>query len=351
MTAFEPTSFDRRSMLRGLLAGGALVVGARFSPASSLLSAAGVDEPLQPSLWLAIDPQGDVRIWAHRSEMGTGIRTSLPMVVADELGCDWQRVTIVQAIGDDAFGSQNTDGSRSVRQFYEVMRRAGAAGRLMLERAAAKRWGVDAADCVARQHHVHGPDGKQLPFGELVAAAREQTPPAVDDLRFRAPAERRYVGKEEVRFYDLDDVLVGKADYGADVRPDGMVFASIARSPVLGGKLQGYDEQKARAVPGVLDVVELPAWTGAPGFQALGGVAVIARNTHAANKGRDALQARFDGGDGATFDTGKFYAELRATAGKPGTVVREQGDAAAAIDEAADTHAAVYTVPFLAHAQ
>lgn len=350
MSTFEQASFDRRSMLRGLLAGGALVVGARVAPAG-VLAAAGLEEPLQPSVWLAIDPSGAVRIWAHRSEMGTGIRTSLPMVVADELGCDWDRVTLVQALGDAAYGSQNTDGSRSVRRFYDVMRRAGAAARLMLERAAAKTWNVEAKDCEAKGHHVHGPGGKKLAFGELVAAARAQDVPKDEELRFRKPSERRYVGKEEVRFYDLDDVVVGKADYGADVRRDGMVYASIARSPVLGGKLQGFDAAAAKKVQGVLDVVEIPAWQGAPGFQALGGVAVIAKNTYAANKGRDAVQARWDGGDGAKFGTEAFYAELKATVSKPGTVVRASGDVDKAMAAAKGKHAAVYSVPFLSHAQ
>jgi len=350
VSASETMSFDRRSMLRGLLAGGALVVGARVAPAG-VLGAMGVDEPLQPSLWVAIDPSGLIRIWAHRSEMGTGIRTSLPMVVADELGCDWDRVTLVQALGDSAYGSQNTDGSRSVRRFYDVMRRAGAAARLMLERAAAGKWGVAPADCVAKEHHVHGPDGKKLGFGELVELARGQEVPKDDELRFREPSERRYVGKEEVRFYDLDDVVRGKANYGADVRPEGMVFASIARSPVLGGKLAGYDQDAAKKVQGVLDVVEIPAWRGAPAFQALGGVAVIASNTYAANKGREALRARWDAGDGGAFGTEAFYAELRETVGKAGKVVRESGDVDKAMGAAKAKHAAVYTVPFLSHAQ
>ena len=175
MSAADVPGIDRRSLLRAFGTGAALLVGARFGVAGarpSLAAEAALDETLQPSLWLAIAPDGAVRIWAHRSEMGTGIRTSLPMVVADELGCDWERVKIEQAFGDAAYGDQNTDGSWSVRGFYETMRKAGAGARWLLEQAAAKQWGVDAKECIAREHAVHGPGGKKLGFGELVATAR-----------------------------------------------------------------------------------------------------------------------------------------------------------------------------------
>lgn len=356
----DSAGLDRRALLRGMLSSGALLVGARFASAGVLPGAAledelagspGTAEPLQPSLWLAIAEDGGVKIWAHRSEMGTGIRTSLPMVVADELGCDWERVELVQALGDSAYGSQNTDGSRSIRRFYDTMRKAGAAARYLLEQAAAQRWGVDAARCTARAHAVHGPDGKQLGFGELVAAAREVEAPSDDRLRFRDPSERRYVGKDEVRFYDLDAVLDGSARFGADVRRDGMVYATIWRVPVLGGSIDSFDADAAKAVPGVLDVVEVAPFQGAPGFQALGGIAVIARNTHAAIKGRDALDVKWSRGDAGDFDTDAFYQELRETAQKQGRTVRERGDVDAALGKASARHAATYTVPLLAHAQ
>jgi len=357
VTAVDPRGVDRRSFLRGLAASGSLLVGAQLGT-GSLLSAQSLTgggarpgEPLQPSIWLAIAEDGGVRIWAHRSEMGTGIRTSLPMVVADELGCDWDKVTLEQAVGDVRYGSQNTDGSRSVRQFYQGMREAGAAARMLLEQAAANTWNVDASQCHAREHAVHGPDGKRLGFGELVAAARELSPPKKDDLTFRKPDELRYVGKENVRFYDLDDVLTGAAKFGADVRPEGMVFAAIWRTPVLGGWVESFDATAARQVPGVIDVVQLDEFEGPPAFQPLGGIAVIARNTHAAMRGRDALEVDWKGGDDADFATKAFRDEMRATAAKKGKVVREAGDVDGAMQAAAAKHDALYTVPFLAHAQ
>ncbi|MEZ6036643.1 MAG: molybdopterin cofactor-binding domain-containing protein [Planctomycetota bacterium] len=352
----DAQGLDRRSLLRAFGAGSALLIGARFGvaaaqPTLTAATAATIADPLQPSLWLAIAPDGAVKIWAHRSEMGTGIRTSLPMVVADELGCDWERVTIEQAFGDAAYGDQNTDGSWSIRGFYETMRKAGAAARWLLEQAAAKQWGCDAAKCTAREHAVHGPGGERLGFGELVEAARALALPTDEQLRFRKPEELRYVGKDKVRFYDAADITVGKAKFGADVRPEGMVFAAIWRVPVLGGTIESVDDTAARKVPGVIDVVRLPAFQGAPAFQALGGVAVIARNTWAAFRGRDALQVKWSGGDAAKFSTDEFYAAMRETAQKPGKLVREVGDAAKALEAATERHEATYTVPFLAHAQ
>ena len=200
VTSLDSQGVDRRSLLRGLVSGGALVLGANLA-STQLLSAQALGasstglpaEPLQPSIWLSIADDGALRIWAHRSEMGTGIRTSLPMVVADELGANWDRVTIEQALGDARYGSQNTDGSRSIRRFYTGMRQAGAAARMLLERAAANAWGVDASQCEVRDHAVHGPGGKQLGFGELVAKARELDVPKKGELVFRKPEQRRYV--------------------------------------------------------------------------------------------------------------------------------------------------------------
>lgn len=354
MSAADLPGIDRRSLLRAFAAGSALLVGARFCVAGArvcLPTSTSPDESLQPSLWLAIAPDGAVRIWAHRSEMGTGIRTSLPMVVADELGADWSRVTIEQAHGDAAYGNQNTDGSWSVRGFYETMRKAGAAARWLLEQAAGKQWGVPAGDCTARDHAVHGPGGRSLGFGELVGAARALALPGDDQLRYRKAEELRYVGKETVRFYDVADIVTGRAKFGADVRPEGMVFAAIWRVPVLGGAIESFDAAAARKVPGVLDVVELPAFQGAPAFQALGGIAVIARNTWAAFRGRDALAVKWRGGDAAKFNTAEFYDELRKTSARPGTLVRAVGDAVKVLVGATQRLHATYTVPLLAHAQ
>jgi len=204
-------------------------------------------------VYLAIDETGLVTIVAHRSEMGTGIRTGLPMVLADELEADWTRVRVVQAQGDPKYGDQNTDGSRSMRQFYQPMREAGASARQMLEAAAAHVWGVNANDCRARNHMVvHTPTGRQLSFGDIAkVAATLQVPPADHlELRFKPASERRYIGKP-IPIVDLADIVRGKATYGIDVVLPGMKYASVERCPVYGGKVSSFDAADALKVPGV----------------------------------------------------------------------------------------------------
>ncbi|QDU65019.1 xanthine dehydrogenase family protein molybdopterin-binding subunit [Engelhardtia mirabilis] len=344
----------RRGFLASLAAG-SLVLAARVSPASTLLAVVGQDgsdTAFEPNLWLSIDPSGAVTIVTHRSEMGTGIRTSLPMVVADELEADWARVTLRQAIGDARYGDQNTDGSRSVRQFYEVMRVAGAAARTLLERAAAEIWGVDAAECKARLHEVHhAATGRSIGFGELVARARTLEAPAEGELTFKTPAERRYVG-QPVPIVDLADMVTGRATFGIDARREGQLFAVVARSPVLGAPLKSVDDTAAREVAGVVDVLTIPGYEGVHGFQPLGGVAVLANSTWAAIAGRKALKLEWGESDNDSYDSEAFEREMVATSRRAGTSWRTAGDTAAAF-EAADegsVHEADYYVPLLAHA-
>ena len=190
-------------------------------------------------------------IVAHRSEMGTGIRTALPMVVADELDADWHRVSIEQAMGDEKFGSQDTDGSRSIRDFYEIMRRAGATARLMLVRAAAAKWNVPPEECRAHRHRVtHSPSGRSLGYGELTKLAAGQPVPGVEELRFKTPEQYRYTGKG-VPIVDLADICTGKAQYGTDVRMKDTLFASIERPPTLGAEVKTYDAAETLKVNGV----------------------------------------------------------------------------------------------------
>lgn len=310
-----------------------------------------VDDPL---VFVSIDAQGQVSIVAHRAEMGTGIRTSLPMVVADELEARWERVRIVQSGADEKrYGNQNTDGSRSIRHFYQPMRRVGAAARQMLEAAAAARWGVPVSEVRAVQHEVlHAATGRRLGYGELAAAAAALPVPAREALRLKANAQFRYIGKGEVRPYDLADIGNGKASYGMDAHLPGMVFAVIARPPVLGGRLRRVNSENALQVPGVLRVVEMPVYQGPPLFKPLGGVAVVARNTWAAMQGRAALELEWDDGPNAAYDSVAYRRTLEAAARAPGKVVRSNGDANAALAQAPAErqHAAAYYMPHLAHA-
>lgn len=310
-----------------------------------------VDDPL---IFVAIAQDGTVTIVAHRAEMGTGVRTSLPMVVADEMEARWEQVKVVQAEADEMrYGNQNVDGSRSVRHFLMPMRRVGAAARQMLEAAAAARWSVPLSEVKAVQHEVlHERTGRRLGYGELAADAAKQPVPKADALKLKARAEFRYIGKDRVRLVDLEAIGKGQATYGMDMRLPGMVYAVVARPPVVGGKLRRFDASKALAVPGVLKVVEMPAMTGAPAFQPLGGVAVVARNTWAARQGRDVLRIEWDDGANASYDSGTYRQTLEAAARQAGKVVRNQGDAAQAWSKAPETEhlAAEYYVPHLAHA-
>lgn len=341
---------SRRRFLGNLLKGtGGLVLGVQLNP-TSLWAAAGGQAVFTPNIWLSVAKSGDVTIVTHRSEMGTGIRTSLPMVVADEMEADWNRVAIEQGLGDEKYGSQNTDGSRSIRNFYQTMREAGASARAMLETAAANRWGVDAAKCKAQNHSVTGPGGKSASFGDLAEAAAALPVPAVESLTFKSPDEWRYVGKEDVQITDLSDILEGKATFGADVRLEGMKYASVEHCPVLGGKVTSFDEAAALAVPGVERVIKMADYTPPHGFQALGGIAVIGSNTWATFEGRKALKAKWDHGPNAAYDSDSYETSLREAVRKPGNVVRERGDVDTALAGAGETHEAEYFAPHLAHA-
>lgn len=310
-----------------------------------------VDDPL---VFVSIAADGAVTIVAHRAEMGTGVRTSLPMVVADEMEARWERVKVVQAPGDEArYGNQNVDGSRSMRHFLMPMRRVGAAARQMLEAAAAARWAVPVAEVKAEQHEVlHAPTGRRLSYGDLAKDAAKQPVPASDALKLKDRSAFRYIGKDQVRLVDLEAIGKGQATYGMDMRLPGMVYAVVARPPVVGGRLRRFDSAKALAVPGVLKVVEIPPMQGAPAFQPLGGVAVVARNTWAARQGRDALEIEWDDGPNGSYDSDAYRQTLQAAARAPGKTMRNQGDAANAWAKApeAERVAAEYYLPHLAHA-
>ncbi|MCK9604908.1 MAG: xanthine dehydrogenase family protein molybdopterin-binding subunit [Methylomonas sp.] len=308
-----------------------------------------VDNPL---VFVAIAEDGTVTIVCHRSEMGQGVRTSLPMVVADELDANWLHVKVVQAPGDEArFGNQDTDGSRSMRHFFMPMRRVGAAARQMLETAAAAQWQVPVTEVRAELHRVlHPASGKSLSYGELAKAAAKLPVPARDSLRLKKSENFRYVGKGRQRIVDGHDIVTGQAQYGIDTRLADMLYAVVARPMVLGGKVSNYDAGEALKVPGVVKVVELKSSPLPADFNPLGGVAVIARNTWAAIQGRKALKIEWENGPHAGYDSVAYKAEMEAAARQPGKVVRNDGDIDAAFKTAAKTLAAEYYAPHLAQA-
>jgi len=349
----------RRTFLQGSLSGLLLSVGFNGTVRAEDARKYGADSMPggtvdNPHVFISIEPDGRTTLIAHRVEMGTGVRTSLPMVIADELEADWARVTVVQADANEArYGNQNVDGSRSVRHFLLPMRRAGAAARQMLEAAAAARWGVPASEVQARQHTLlHTPTGRRLGFGEVAADAARLPLPAPDQLKLKDPAQFRYIGQGKVRAVDSEAIARGQAQYGMDMRLPGMVYAVVARPPVLGGKLRSVDSAEALKVPGVLRVIELPGFTGAPMFKPLGGVAVVATNTWAAMQGRKALKVSWDDGPHGTYNSASYRAELEAAARRPAKMLRDQGEVMQTLAQAkpADKIAAEYYLPHLAHA-
>ena len=340
---------SRRDALKGVAGAGGLLLGFHVA-FRGLPIAEAATRSFKPNVYLSIDESGLVTIVAHRSEMGTGIRTGLPMVLADELEADWARVKVVQAQGDAKYGDQNTDGSRSVRQFYQPMREAGATARQMLEAAAALTWRVPVEQCRAEKHAViHVGDGRRLAFGELAALAQTLPVPERVTLRFKEPDARRYIGKP-MPIVDLGDIVRGRAIYGIDVALPGMRHASIERCPVYGGRVRSYDAEAALSVTGVLRVEEIDATPPPSGFMPLGGIAVIAENTWAAQQGRQKLKIEWDLGPNANHDTTAYRAELEATAKRQGRVVRREGDVDVALATAARRISADYFVPYYAHA-
>jgi isoquinoline 1-oxidoreductase subunit beta len=305
-----------------------------------------------PEAFVSIAPDGTVTIVCHRSEMGQGVRTGMPLIVADELDADWTKVKIAQATGDEVrYGNQDTDGSRSTRHFIVPMRQVGAAARMMLEAAAANRWGVDVSDVEAKNHEVaQKSTGKTLGYGELAADASKLPVPATESLKLKDPSQFRYIGKEGTNIVDGFNITTGRAIYGQDVRLPGQKYAVIARPPVMGGKVTSYDAMDAKKVPGVVQIVEIPAPSYPMMFQPSGGIAVIADNTWAAIQGRKALKITWDDGPHATYDSQSYRAALEATARQPGKVVRADGDFAAAYASADKKVEAEYYIPHNAHA-
>lgn len=301
-----------------------------------------------PNVYVNVRSDGVVEIICHRSEMGQGIRTSLPQVIADELEADWDQIELIQAIGDQKYGDQNTDGSTSIRNQFDLLRNAGATAREMLIAAAAAEWGVPAGECKARNHAVHHEaSGRSAGFGELVDAASKLEAP--EDAPFKSRADYRYIGKA----MDTIDGLAfttGKAMYGIDTVRPGMLYASIERCPAFGGTVVSIDDSAARAVAGVVDVLQLPDPTSPLVFNILGGVAVLATNTWAAEKGREALKIEWDLGENAAHDSVTYKEELFRSVSAPGKTVLARGDADAAMKDASAVHEAYYYAPYLSQA-
>ncbi len=284
--------------------------------------------------YIAIAKNGAVELSVPEAEMGQGILTGLAMVLADELETPWSTVSVKMPDADERFGRQGTGGSTSVRGSHDDLRSAAAAVREMLVAAAAKRWGVEARGCVARDGEVTHPDHGTLGYGELAADAAELPPPEKPTVK--PVSERRLTGKSTHRL-DLPDKVDGTTVFGLDVRRPGMRYARVARAPMFGGRIRGFEASKATAVPGVEKVIEVPS-----------GVAVVATNTWAAEQGRQALELDIDPGPHAGLDDAAVREACIAVIDR-GEEAEKRGDVEAAL-AGATVLEAEYTVPYLAHA-
>ena len=343
---------SRRAVLQGA---GAFTLAAYGTPAQAFVKyptggttmARGI--VYDPLVFVSLDTDGTVTITAHRAEMGTGSRTSLPMVIADEMEADWSRVKIVQAPGDEPkYGNQDTDGSRSMRHHLQSMRQIGASIRHMLVEAAAAEWQVDPEDVKVENHTVSS-GSKRAGFGDFAEAAMKIDVPEFEALDFKDEKDFRYIGKGETPITDLHDITTGKAVYGADVSLPGMKYACIARPPVVGGTVKSFDDGAARKIGGFVDCVEIKGQNIPAKFAPLGGVAVVADNTWAAIQGRDALKIDWDDGPHGDYESVAYRADMEKAAKAPGKVLRDQGDWDAAVKGAKKTFARTYHQAHMAH--
>jgi isoquinoline 1-oxidoreductase beta subunit len=333
---------DRRSFLKTGIAGATgLVIGFYLPGRRELLAAASTATPVVLNAFIQVTPDDKVTILINKSEMGQGVETSLAMLAAEELECDWKRINTVFAPADKvyydpAFGMQGTGGSQSIHSAWEPMRKAGATARVMLVGAAAQKWGVEASECHAENGAVvHSATKRRATFGSLAEAAGQMPQP--NEVKLKDPSQFTIVGKSTKRV-DTPKKVNGTAEFGIDVRLPGMLHASVEHCPVFGGKVASFDATKAKAIPGVKDVIQIPT-----------GVAVVADNTWTAFQGRKALDIKWDEGPNAAVTSASIRKSFEEACQTPGVVSRKEGDAAAGLASAAQKIEAVYDAPYQAH--
>ena len=336
-------NISRRSFIKGIgLASGGLIIacntGTSDKPAKANIE-------FIPNVFIQLNSDGSLILVASRSEMGNGVRTSLTSILADEMDADWSRVSIKQATGDAIYGDQNTDGSRSVRYLYDSLRKMGATARAMLITSAAQIWKVPEAECHADNHFIIHKSGKKLAYGDLAETAKTLKIPT--EVKLKSPADFKYIGKN-LASIDVVDYSNGTAVFGLDKRLDKMKFAAVQRCPVTFGKVKSYDKTEALKVNGVIDVIEIPRIEKP--FGSLGGVAVIATNTWAAFKGKEALKIDWEYGPNKVYDSEKYMAQITANVQKNAKVYKTKGNVNEAFKTAHKTIESTFKLPHLVHA-
>ena len=350
-----PLSPTRRSFLKAGAAG-ALVIGmgpggvlAAQNGAAAANNTTPTDTAFSPSVFIRIGRDGVVTLVSKKPEIGQGIKTSLPMVIAEELEIDWKDVRIVQGDLNPAYGSQGAGGSTSTPTNYNDFHRLGATARTILVQAAAQTWGVPATECrAAHGAVVHTPSGRKLGYGALVPAAAKLPLPEAAQVQLKDPATYTLLGTR-IGGVDNGAIVSGKPLFGIDIQLPGMLYAVYAKCPVFGGKPVSANLAAIKAMPGVKDAFIVEGTNNLNGLRP--GVAIVATSTWAAFKARRALEVKWDEGVGAGHSWADFAAQAKAAAGKAGTtVLRQDGDVRAAFAGAAKTVEASYTYPFISHA-
>ncbi|WP_111708071.1 xanthine dehydrogenase family protein molybdopterin-binding subunit [Lutibacter citreus] len=300
-----------------------------------------------PNLFVQLNSDGSLTLVASRSEMGNGVRTSLPSIIADEMDADWTRVSVKQGTGDSKYGDQNTDGSRSIRYLFDPMRKMGAMAKSMLITAASQKWQVPTNECSAENHFILHSSGKKIGFGDLVEIAKTLKTPDENSLTFKDPKDYKYIGKH-LRSVDAEDYVLGKATFGIDKKIPNMKYVAIERCPVTFGTVKSFDKTEALKIPGVEKIIEIPRIERP--FGALGGVAVIASNTWAAFKGKEALKIEWNLKDNQNYNSDKYMNEITKNVHKNGKVIKDKGNINKAFKDASKIIESTFQLPHLIHA-
>ncbi|MGJ8662829.1 MAG: molybdopterin cofactor-binding domain-containing protein [Marinicella sp.] len=340
----------RDFIVKGSLASGGLLISLSYTnPVKAALHSIAKQPNVRLNLYLAISSSGLVTITAPVPEIGQGVRTALPMLVAEELDVDWTQVKVKQAMGSSEYEGRNqrAAGSNSVKQYWLPMRKAGAVGRDLILRAAAKTWGVDRKHCQTKQGMViNNKTQEQLSYGALVNLAAKLE--VDDNVQLKDQSAFTLLG-QSIKNVDGLNIAQGKVKFGTDIKIPGMVYASIEKSPVYGGKVVSFDDKAAKQVPGFIQTVQVEVVGNVDRPYVRPGVAVIASNTWAAFEARKKLIIEWDNSVNEAESTDKLHAQAQQLLKGDGTVVREDGDVAKSMAQAAQTMTATYQVPFIAH--
>lgn len=339
-------NISRRSFVKNIgLASGGLILACNspiFTDTQEITR--GDFTSFNPNLFIQLDSDGLLTLIASRSEMGNGVRTSITSIIADEMEADWSKVSIKQATGDAKYGDQNTDGSRSVRYLYTAMRQLGASTKAVLIKAAAQQWTVPVSECYAKDHFIHHTSGKKIGFGALVEIAKTIEVP--DDAPLKSTKDFKFIGKKLVSV-DAKAYVAGSATFGLDFRLPNMKFAAMKRCPTTFGKIKKLIKEKAESIHGVESIIEIPRV--ATPFGTLGGVAVVASNTWAAFKGKEALDIAWEMGENGNYNSNSFMKTLTNNVHKQGKVAKVKGTINMAFKNSAQTIESTFQLPHLAH--